>query len=232
MKLALALVLGSGCAASSPLVDTRPQIEITADPGNVAGGPVFRIKLTTWNHLAVLADAAESGQLVVTLDGETLPLEPASRSYHDGQDAYIAAYSSGSSRSRTDPPTSSTVSVTDQETTWTATIADLFTNDLHPTGPIVANQPDTLVWPSAATSGPYSAIEWACIDVAKRDAACQGEEVDDPGITIMKQYVLIDLPADSGDGVVITGSRRADASVSDDEYFLTSILNRWSANFD
>jgi hypothetical protein len=232
MKLALAVVLGSGCTASSPLVDTSPQIQITADPGNVAGGPLFRITLTTWNHLAVLADAAESGQLVVTLDGDTLPLEPASHSYHDGQDAYVAAYSSGSSRSRTDPPTSSTVTVTDQESTWTATIAGLFTNDLQPTAPIVANQPDTMVWPSAASAGPYSAIEWACIDVAKRDAACQGEDVDDPGIAIMKQYVLLDLPAASGDGIVITGSRRADATVSDDEYFLVSILNRWAANFD
>jgi hypothetical protein len=232
MKLALALVLGSACTTSSPLVETGPQIEITADPGNVSDGPLFRITLTTWNHLAVLADAAESGELVVTLDGETLPLEPASRSYHDGQDAYVAAYSSGSSRSRTDPPTSSTVSVTDQETTWTATIAGLFTNDLQPTGPIAANQPATLIWPSAATSGPYSAIEWACIDVATRGAACHGEDVADPGIEIMKQYVLVDLPGDPGDGVVITGSRRADAACSDDGYFIVSILDRWSANFE
>jgi hypothetical protein len=36
----------------------------------------------------------------------------------------------------------------------------------------------------------------------------------------------------AGDSLVITGSRRADVSVSDDEYFLTSILNRVSANFD
>lgn len=232
MKLAIALVLGSGCVASSPLLDTRPQIEITADPGNVTDGPLFRITLTTWNHLAVLADAAESGQLVVTLDGEPLPLEPGSRSYHDGQDAYVAAFSSGSSRSRTDRPTSSTVSVTDQETTWTATIADLFTNDLQPTGPMVANQPDTLVWPSAATDRPYSTIEWACIDVAKRDAACHGEAADDPGITIMQQYVHVDIDAVPGDGVVITGSRRVDVSVPDDEYFMTSILDRWSAKFD
>jgi len=232
MKLALVVVLGTGCTASSPLMDTAPQIEITADPGNVTTGSLFRITLTTWNHLAVLADAAQSGQLVVTLDGETLALEPESLDYHDGQNAYVAAYSSGSSRSRTDPPTSSTVSVTDQETTWTATIADLFTNDLQPTGPMVANQPATLIWPSAATSGPYSAIEWACIDVATRGAACQGEEVDDPGIMIMKQYVHVDIAAVAGDSVVITGSRRADTAVPGGAYFIVSVLNRWSANFD
>ena len=229
MKLvALFLV---GCTGGSPLVESSPQVELTADPGNVAGGPLVRLKLTTWNHLAALGDAAESGQITATLDGDPLVLDPSS-GYYGNRDSFIAAYIPSAQRSRTDHPTSSIVSVTDQETTWTVTIADLLSNDLQPAGPIVASQPVTLVWPSAASASPYSTIDWACAEIAERDAACQGQQHDDPGIRIAQQYIHVDVPSVLGDYMVITSQRETHPNATNGPMFLTSILNKTSTVFD
>jgi hypothetical protein len=231
MKLALALVLGSGCTAGSPLVESAPQVELTADPGNVAGGPLIELKLTTWNHLAVLGDATESGQIVATLDGDELVLD-GNTGYHGTNGSYIAAFTPSAERSRTDHPASSTVSVTDQDTTWTVTIQNLLTNDLQPSGPLVANQPDTFVWPSAASPDPWSTIDWACVDVAQDSACHYNDEVQDPGVTIEQQYVHVDVPANAGDAIVVTGQRFVSPTASNGPTFFISIRNRVSANFD
>jgi hypothetical protein len=231
MKLALALVLGSGCVGGSPLVESGPQVELTADPGNVLGGPLIRLELTTWNHLAVLGDATASGQIVATRDGDELVLDD-STGYRGNNDSYIAAFIPTTERSRTDHPASSIVTVTDHDTTWTVTIPNLLTNDLQPSGPLVANQPDTFVWPSAASPDPWSTIDWACIDVANDSACHYSDEVHDPGITIEQQYVHVDVPANAGDDIVVTGQRFVNPTASNGPTFFISILNRTSANFE
>jgi hypothetical protein len=230
------LVALVGCSSQSPLVESSPQVELATNPGAVPDHPVFELSLTTWNHLAALGDATTSGQLEATLDGQPLVLDPVTTGYADNGDSYTAAfllqadkvsvYASGG-------PATSSVMVTDQVTTWSVVIANLFANDLHPVGLLMANQPNALEWPSAMTGGPVTSIEYACIDVAGHTAACQSDEQSDPGITIAQQYVHVDVPAETGDHFSVWAQRSLFPQASGDgPAFETRIFDRIDGTFE
>src|ERR1700691_554428 len=89
---ALVFCAVAGCTSSSPLVTSSPQVELTTNPGKLAGRLPFELTLTTWNHLAALGDAVTADQLVATLDGASLVIEPGSTGYFDDNDHYVAAF--------------------------------------------------------------------------------------------------------------------------------------------
>ncbi len=215
--LLLAPIVG-GCAESaSPLMEAGPQVELTANPGGVAGHPRFALTLTTWNHLAALADATTSGELAATLDGAPLAIVPGATGYADERDRFTATFgltADAPAVTLAGGPTTSTISVSDARTTWTVDIADLMSDDLAPTGPVLAAQPTTLTWPSAATTAPWSTIDIACITVAQRAAACDSDQAQDPGIAITENLVHIDLAAQPGDRFAILG-RAVEPSAGD-----------------
>ena len=221
------LSLASGCAVDSPLATAQPQVELTANPGGVAGQPRFALTLTTWNHLAALGDAVATGQIEVRLDGEALAL--ASGVNVDNHDHYTATFVLPNGAPRTTSPVTSTVTVADPQTTWSVQIDDLFTNDLAPTGPVLAQGPSTLVWPSAMTAAPWSTIDWVCVDVAGRTAAC----TQDAGVEISQQLVRVDVPAQPGDRFAIRGQRWAHPVASGDgPTFFASILDQVTGAFE
>ena len=224
MKLAVLVLVG--CTGGSPLVDSGPQVELVADPGNTSGGPLLRLTLTSWVHPTMLGDATEAGQIEATLDDVPLVIDPSS-SYAGSHDSYTAAFVMTTERARVDHPTASKITITDHETTWTVAIPDLLTNDLR----AIAN--DALVWPSAATSDPWSTIDWICIDVAARDAACESADVPNPQITIDQQYVHFDVAASRGDQLTITGQRFAHPTATGDgPTVFASIRNRYAATLE
>ena len=221
------LSLASGCAVDSPLATSQPQVELTANPGGVAGHPRFALTLTTWNHLAALGDAVAAGQIEVLVDGVETAL--ASGIDVDNHDHYTATFALPDSAARTTGPATSTVTVTDLQTTWSVQIANLFANDLAPDGAVIAGASSTLVWPSAMTSEPYSTIEWVCVDVAGRTAAC----TQDAGVAISQQLVHVDVPAAAGDHFAIRGQRWAHPVASGDgPTFFASILDQVTGTFE
>ncbi|HUJ57126.1 MAG TPA: hypothetical protein VLX92_01475 [Kofleriaceae bacterium] len=226
--------LALGCATgSSPLADSSPQVELTANPGGVAGHARFSLSLTAWVHVHELGDAATSGQLAATLDGTPLALAPAS-GYMDGDDHYTATFElPATGEIARQAATSSTVSVSDQVSTWSVEIPALFADDLAVAGPMMASEANTAVWPSAATSEPWSTIDAACISVASRGAACHGDASDDPGISITEQYVQIDVAAQPGDGYTLWAERWAHPQSSGDgPTFFATILDQVSGTFE
>ncbi len=230
-NLVAVLVLACGCSGS-PLVDSGPQVELTSNPGGVAGHPRFQLTLTTWNNLHELGDAANSGQLEATLDGTPLVLDPGATAYVGNGGSFIAAFGLPPDATFASTATS-TVTVTDQQTTWTVEIPALFTRDLQLVGPMVASQANTAMWPSAATSEPWSTIDFACIDVADHGAACHSDTAQDPGIDIAKQYVQIDVPAQAGDHFTLWGARWFHPQASGDgPIFFTTILDQVTGTYD
>jgi hypothetical protein len=236
-KIVFALALSAlGCTGGSPLVDSGPQVEVTSNPGGVAGRPSFQLSLTAWVHLSELGDAAESGQLEATLDGAALALAPVGTGYFGNGDSYTAMFvlpPTGPATARATDPTTSTVTVTDQQTTWSVQIPGLFTNDLQPVGPIITNQASTVVWPSAATTEPWSTIDFACIEIEHRAAACHGATTHDPGIDVTEEYVQIDMPANPGDRFTLWGQRWFHPQASGNgPVFFTTILDQVAGTFE
>ncbi len=168
-----------GCAQSSPLsqIEQYLQVEIEANPGNLAGRPPFTLSIETWNHLAVLGDAVDAGEITATLDERPLVIDPSGTGYFQNRDYYRARFGLPETRSATiHPPGISTITITDGETSWSGEIADLFTNDLAAQGPITPGQ-NELVWPSATAPSPYTNIDWACVEVGVQASACGGDSV-------------------------------------------------------
>src|SRR5689334_10830257 len=116
----LLFVFALGCT-SSPLAESAPQIEVTSNPGSVPDHPLFAVTLTTWNHLAALSDAASSGQLEVRLQGVPLVLDPSATGTFDNGDRFTATYVRPGTLPLAELPIS-TITVTDQQSTWTAQI--------------------------------------------------------------------------------------------------------------
>ena len=239
LKLALALVpFALGCT-ESPLVRSGPQVEVISNPGGVDGQPRFQLSLTTWVHLADLRDAAESGELEAMLDGEPLRLLPGATGSFGNGDRYTAAFGLASIENATARPraafarSASTVMVTDQRSTWSVTVPELWTNDLEPVGPMVSGQVSTVAWPSAATSEPWSTIDFACIAVEHHASACHGGDRSDPGIAMTGQYIEIDVPASSTDRFTLWGQRSLHPQPSGDgPVFLTKILGQMTGTFE
>jgi hypothetical protein len=171
------------------------------------------------------------------LDGQPLVLDPATTGYdHEG---YAATFvlpdpSSWDTHTTCPPGTRSTVTVTDQQTTWSATVPDLFANDLHPVAAMVANQPDTLAWPSAASEEPRSTIYFACIEVGQHDAACVEGDFSDPGIAIAQEYVHVDIAANAGDPFTAWGRREVYSVITggDAPMFDTQVFDRVTGSFE
>jgi len=147
MKLLLLACLGA-CTTGTPLTESSPQIELTANPGQLAGKPALDLTLTTWNYLAALGDAVDSHQLTATLNDTPLTMDPTATGYFGNGDRYVAAFAETSC-----PHTaSSALAISDGQTTWSFHVIDLMTNDLAPTAPLVAGQPARIAWPSAANA--------------------------------------------------------------------------------
>ena len=205
---ALALVTTVGCTTSSPLVESSPQIELSTNPGHVAGQPPFELTLTTWNHLAALGDAVDANQLVATLDGASLAIDSDSTGYFGNDDRYVAAFTAPIAQLIID--TTATVSISDQQTTWAFQATKLMTNDLAPVSAMTAGQANTVTWPSAGEADqPSTTIEWACVQVADRTAACLGNGASDPGIDIAEHFITVDVPASAGDPYTVSAARSA-----------------------
>ncbi len=233
---ALAFVTEIGCTTSSPLVESSPQIELTTNPGHVAGQAPLELTLTTWNHLAALGDAVDANQLVATIDGASLAIDRGSTGYFGNGDRYVAAFTTPAVRSTVDQMstgTSSTVAITDQQTTWSFQAANLMTNDLQPTSPIVAGQANIVSWPSAAQPDhPATSIAWACVQIADRSAACLGDGKSDPGIAIAQQFITIDVPAATGDAYTVWAARTAVATdAGDSSQVIVTVLDQVTGVF-
>jgi hypothetical protein len=228
----LALAPLTACTAQSPLVESSPQIELVTNPGAVAGRPPLELTLTTWNHLAALGDAVDAGEIHATLDGAPLAIAPSDTGYFGNGDRYVAAFVLPAARPQV--ASSSTLTITDPETTWTAQVPNVMTNDLHPTAAMVAGQTNTVSWPSAATGDePYSTIDWACIQVGTRDAACyRSDGTGDPGVSVTQQLVTIDVPALPGDAFTVWGARRFTATPSGNgNDVFTTVLGQVTGTF-
>jgi hypothetical protein len=229
MRTLLALPLFA-CTTGSPLSRVTPQVDVESNPGAVAGERDFSLSLTTWNDLDVLADAIGANEITATLDGAPLVVDPATTGYADGRDSYTATFALATTRSAVVPPSSSTISVGDGEITWSVDIANLFANDLALESPLDAGS-NTFVWPSAAATGPYSTIDWACIDVGEQAAACGGYQVDVPAIEVSQQFIVANVNGAAGTAVTITAEREADTQSSDDgPVFFTGIYDRLAAS--
>ena len=225
----LACLAAAACTTGTPLTESSPQIELTANPGQVAGKPALALTLTTWNHLAALGDAVDSRELAATLNGAPLVMDPTATGYFGNGDRYVAAFANTSC-----PKTaSSALAITDGQTTRSLHEIDLMTNDLAPTAPLVAGQPARIAWPSSANATqPASAIDWACIQVADRSAACIGNGATDPGIAIEQQFITADVAANPGDPYVITAARGLTApSTGDGNDVFVTVLDQTTGTF-
>src|SRR5712691_3187259 len=80
-----------GCTTNSPLDQINAQIEVNVDP-NVHTRARFELRIETWNNLSALEDAVANDQIVVTLDGSPLVLDPVDTASLGQGDEYIAAY--------------------------------------------------------------------------------------------------------------------------------------------
>ncbi len=214
------------CSTGSPLSRVTPQVDVESNPGGVAGERDFSLTLTTWNELEVLADAIDAGEISATLDGAALVIDPTATGYTGGRDAYTATFALAPTRSAASPPASSLIAVGDGEITWSVDVANLFANDLATTAPVTAGT-NTFVWPSAASVGPDSPIDWACVEIGDQASACGGDQVDAPAIEVSQQFITATVAGASGTQVTITAERSANAqSTGDGPMFFTSIFDQ------
>jgi hypothetical protein len=226
MRTLLALPLVACTTVESPFSRVTPQVQVESNPGNVAGRRDFSLALTTWNDLDVLADAIDANEISATLDGAALAIDPSTTGYAYGRDSYTATFERATARSATEPTTTSRIAISDGEITWSVDIANLFANDLALEAPLATGS-NTFVWPSAAATGPYSNIDWACIAVGDQAAACGGYDVDVPAIEVSQQFIVASVNAAPSTPVIVTGERNADTDTGDDgPVFFTRIYDR------
>lgn len=192
----LPILAVAACTSSPPLATIHPQIEIEADPAN---DPRLSISLTTWTDLDTPHGAIDAHEISVSLDGQPLALDPNHTGTYGQGDNYKATFALPQQIART-AGAMSMIAITDGDTTWSASIPNLLTNDLAPTGPLVAGT-NVFEWPSATS------IAWACLEVVGRSAACDGESVHDPAIAISQHYVTATVVAAQGERVELTGER-------------------------
>ena len=219
LRYCLALALAA-CTTGSPLSQLDPQVEIQVDP---TAGSRVALTLTTWVDLATLRDAA----LTVTLDGQPLVVDQTTTGTFGAGDRYVAGFMTPAVRASSPASSASPVlSISDGETTWSATIENMMANDLIPTGPLVAGR-DVFEWPSAASPTAWSTIAWACVEVVNRSAACDGDA--DPAVSISQQYITATIAGAAGEAVEVTGERHVNAASSGNgPTFLTHILAHYT----
>jgi len=199
----LAAVALCACTTGSPLSQIHPQIEVHTDPDSLS------LSMTTWVDLDVLHDAIAGDAITATLDGRPLVVDANATGYVGQRDSYVAAFALPATESAIAHPASSQLVITDGAITWSAEIAGLFANDL------AELSPSTFVWPSAASPGPDSLIDWACVAVDGQASSCD--------VTISQQFITVDLQGAPGTHVAITAERSADPPISGDgpPFFVT-----------
>lgn len=203
----LAGALAACASPASPLAQVAPQIEIQSHP---FATPRMSLSMTTWVHLDVLHEAIDADQIIVSLNGQALTLAPSGTGEFGAGDNYMATFDLSST---VPAATTSTIAISDGETTWSAELENLLTEDLSPTAPLVAGA-NVFEWPSAASPAPWSTITSACVEVIGASAACQREGVTDAGIVIAQQYITATIAGASGTPIEVTAQRDASAASS------------------
>jgi hypothetical protein len=220
----------TACTTGSPLSQLGVQVEVNVDSDRTVA-----LTIETWNDLATLRDAMTAGEITATIDAQPLLIDAFKTGTYGNGDHYIAAFMTAPEATRESPmppPATSTIAISDGETTWTAQVDQMFANDLAPTAPITAGT-NVFEWPSAASPNPYSTIEWACIEVTGAASACQGESVHDPSVAISQQYVTATIAGTTGDRVQVTGQRDVDPdSTGNGPTFFTRIMARYQGTFE
>jgi hypothetical protein len=223
----LGLVIGlTACTTGSPLSRVSPQVEIQVDE---SATPRLAVTLTTWVDLAVLRDAVAADQITTTLDGMPLVIDPVATGTFDTGDRFVAAFAlpMGLAHSTVSPAVS-TIAISDGDVTWSADIADLFVDDLAPTGPLVPGD-NVFEWPSAASPAAFSTIAWACVEIVGSSSACDNDQMQDPAIAISQQYITATIAGATGDAIALTGERHVNpASSGDGPTFLTQIRGHYA----
>lgn len=224
MRIFCLLALAA-CTTGSPLTQIGPQVEAHVGPDRVVD-----LTITTWNNLAALRDAMMAGEITTTVDGQPLFVNAALTGTFDNGDRYVAAFMTGPGATRENPmppPDASTIAISDGETTWTATIAHMFANDLAPTAALTAGT-NVFEWPSAASPNPRSTIESACVTVAGTAPACEGGGVDSPSIAISQEFITATIEGASGATVRVEAQREVNPdSTGNGPQFMTTIAARY-----
>jgi hypothetical protein len=230
MRTLLCIAALTACTTGSPLTQIGPQVEVNVDSDRTVA-----LTITTWNELAALRDAMTAGEITATIDDQPLLIDAFKTGTYDSGDRYVAAFMTAPEATRESPmppPASSTIAISDGETTWTARIDQMFANDLAPNAPITAGT-NVFEWPSAASPNPYSTIAWACIEVTGAASACQSDTVHDPSVAISQQYVTAMIEGATGDHVQVTGERDIDPDSSGNgPTFFTKIIARYQGVLD
>jgi hypothetical protein len=182
--------------------------------------------LETWNDLSVMRDAVNANEITATLDSSPLVLNPFKTGTSGQGDEYSAVFAlSDSQPFDARPAGTSTLAVTDGETTWQVEIDNLFSRDLSPTKPLAPGD-NTLVWPSAKPYGAVSAIDWACVEIVGGSSTCGGADLQPSSVVISQQYITMQIAATAGDQAVVTAEREI-APQSTGPAFITKIRNRY-----
>ena len=230
MRTLFCITALTACTTGSPLSQLDPQVEVNVDSDRTVA-----MTITTWNDLATLRDAMTGGQITATLDDQPLLIDAFKTGTYDSGDRYVAAFMTAPEATRESPmppPATSSITISDGETTWTAKVDHMFANDLAPMAPITAGT-NVFEWPSAASPNPYSTIAWACIEVTGAASACESDTVHDPSIAISQQYVTATIAGATGDHVQLTGERDINpTSTGNGPSFLTKIVARYQGSFE
>lgn len=230
MRTLFCIAALTACTTGSPLSQLDPQVEVSVDSDRTVA-----LTITTWNDLATLRDAMNAGQITATVDAQLLLIDAFKTGTYDSGDRYVAAFMTAPEATRESPmppPSTSTIAISDGETTWTAKVDQMFAHDLAPTAPITAGT-NVFEWPSAASQNPYSTIAWACIEVTGAASACESDTVHDPSIAVSQQYVTATIAGATGDQVQLTGERDINpTSTGNGPSFLTKIVGRYQGVFE
>ena len=229
MRILCLLGVAACTTTGSPLSQLSTQIEIDVDPMHHV-----ELTITTWNHLAILRDEMEAGEVTATIDGSPLPVDVATTGTYDRGDRYVAAFASVPEASRgssTPHPESSRIEISDATTTWTVEIGNMFNNDVEPTAPLRSGIV-VFEWPSAFSPSPYSTISWACVEIIGKSTACDGEGIDDPSIMIAQQYITATIAGTPADRIDVTGERGANLGGGDGPMFIARMAAHFTGTLE
>jgi hypothetical protein len=230
MRTLFCIAALTACTTGSPLSQLDPQVEVNVDSDRTVA-----LTMTTWNDLATLRDAMTAGEITATIDDQALLVDAFKTGTYDSGDRYVAAFMTAPEVTRESPmppPATSTITISDGATTWTARVDQMFANDLAATASITTGT-NVFEWPSAASQTPYSTIAWACVEVTGAASACESDTVHDPAIAVSQQYVTATITGTTGAHVLVTGERDVNpTSTGNGPSFLTKIVARYQGTFE
>ena len=105
------------------------------------------------------------------------------------------------------PPATSSIAISDGETTWTAKVDHMFANDLAPTAPIADRHERVRVAECSVAESVLDDRVGRASSVTGAASACESDTVHDPSIAISQQYVTATIAGATGDHVQLTGER-------------------------